>query len=98
MQELSGLIAKTRLPLDLEGNMQRLESERRAVQIMTIHKAKGLEAPLVFVAGGRLLGGSDGERVRVYHERRAAPRVGRQPVAGREADHRPARSARRTSG
>ena len=41
---LSGLIDKTRLPLDLEGNVQRLESERRAVQIMTIHKAKGLEA------------------------------------------------------
>ena len=34
--------------------MQRLESERRAVQIMTIHKAKGLEAAVVFV-GGRLV-------------------------------------------
>jgi exodeoxyribonuclease V beta subunit len=66
--ELSGLIAKTRLPLDLEGNMQRLESDRSAVQIMTIHKAKGLEAPLVFVAGGLFSGGSDGERVRVYHD------------------------------
>ncbi len=69
VQELSGLIAKTRLPLDIEGNMQRLESDRSAVQIMTIHKAKGLEAPLVFVAGGLFSGGSDGERVRVYHER-----------------------------
>ena len=69
VQELSGLIAKTRLPLDIEGNMQRLESDRSAVQIMTIHKAKGLEAPLVFVAGGQFAGGSDGERVRVYHER-----------------------------
>ncbi len=68
VQELSGLIAKTRLPLDLEGNMQRLESDRSAVQIMTIHKAKGLEAPLVFVAGGQFGGGSDGERVRVYHQ------------------------------
>jgi exodeoxyribonuclease V beta subunit len=68
LQELSGLIAKTRLPLDLEGNMQRLESDRSAVQIMTIHKAKGLEAPLVFVAGGLTAGGPDGERVRIYHE------------------------------
>jgi exodeoxyribonuclease V beta subunit len=68
VQELAGLIAKTRLPLDLEGNMQRLESDRRAVQIMTIHKAKGLEAPLVFVAGGLTAGGSDGERARIYHE------------------------------
>jgi exodeoxyribonuclease V beta subunit len=68
VQELAGLIAKTRLPLDIEGNMQRLESDRSAVQIMTIHKAKGLEAALVFVAGGLTAGGSDGDRARVYHE------------------------------
>jgi exodeoxyribonuclease V beta subunit len=68
VQELTGLIAKTRLPLDLEGNMQRLESDRSAVQIMTIHKAKGLEAPLVFLAGGLSAGGGDGERARVFHE------------------------------
>lgn len=66
VQSLSGLIAKTRLPLDLEGNMQRLASERSAVQIMTIHKAKGLEAPLVFVAIGRSWAPS--EEVRLYHE------------------------------
>ncbi len=63
---LSGLIDRTRLTLDLEGNVQRLESERRAVQIMTIHKAKGLEASVVFVAGG-WSGGGDKD-VRVYHE------------------------------
>ncbi|HEX3345846.1 MAG TPA: UvrD-helicase domain-containing protein, partial [Polyangiaceae bacterium] len=63
---LSGLIDRTRLTLDLEGNVQRLESERRAVQIMTIHKAKGLEAAAVFVAGG-WSGGGDKD-VRVYHE------------------------------
>ena len=63
---LSGLIDRTRLPLDLEGSVQRLDSERRAVQIMTIHKAKGLEAPVVFVAGG--FGHSKGDDVRVYHE------------------------------
>ncbi|HEX4445623.1 MAG TPA: UvrD-helicase domain-containing protein, partial [Polyangiaceae bacterium] len=43
VQELAGLIAETRFPLDLEGNVQRLESDRKAVQIMTIHKSKGLE-------------------------------------------------------
>jgi exodeoxyribonuclease V beta subunit len=64
--ELAGLIAQTRLPLRLEGNVQRLESERRAVQIMTIHKSKGLEAPVVFVAGGASQPRSDD--VRVYHE------------------------------
>jgi exodeoxyribonuclease V beta subunit len=66
VQELSGLIAQTRFPLDLEGNMQRLESDRSAVQIMTIHKSKGLEAPLVFVACG--LSSPPPREVRVYHE------------------------------
>jgi len=64
--EVSGLIAGTRFPLDFEGNVQRLESDRRAVQIMTIHKAKGLEAPVVFVAGGTSRGKTDD--VRVYHD------------------------------
>ena len=35
-----------------ERNVQRLESERDAVQIMTVHRAKGLEAPVVFLFGG----------------------------------------------
>ncbi|RMH39595.1 MAG: hypothetical protein D6689_16065, partial [Deltaproteobacteria bacterium] len=33
-------------------NVQRLDTERAAVQIMTLHAAKGLEAKVVFVAGG----------------------------------------------
>ncbi len=65
---LSGLIDKTRAPLDVvDGNAQRIESERRAVQIMTIHKAKGLEAPVVFVAGG-FTPPFSAEDVRVYHD------------------------------
>ncbi len=63
---LTGLIEGTRLPLDLEGNVQRLESDRRAVQITTIHKAKGLEAPIVLIAGGWTQGRAD--EVHVYHE------------------------------
>jgi exodeoxyribonuclease V beta subunit len=63
---LSGLIDKTRLTLDLEGNVQRLESERRAVQIMTIHKAKGLEAAVVFLVGG--WSWSSDKEARVYHQ------------------------------
>jgi exodeoxyribonuclease V beta subunit len=65
-QALSGLIEKTRLPLDLEGSVQRLESDQPAVQIMTVHKSKGLEAPIVFVAGG--FSQSRGDDVRVYHD------------------------------
>jgi exodeoxyribonuclease V beta subunit len=34
-----------------EGNVQRLEGDRDAVQIMSIHKAKGLEADHVFLYG-----------------------------------------------
>jgi exodeoxyribonuclease V beta subunit len=34
-----------------EGNVQRLEGDRDAVQIMSIHKSKGLEADHVFVYG-----------------------------------------------
>ncbi len=65
---LSRLIDKTRTPLDVyEGNVQRIESERRAVQIMTMHKAKGLEAAVVFVAGG-FAPGRLSEEVHVYHE------------------------------
>jgi exodeoxyribonuclease V beta subunit len=95
VHELSGLIARTRLPLDLEGNVQRLESERQAVQIMTIHKSKGLEAPVVFVAGGVWAPRPD--EVRAYHEGghrlawvgRLAPRV--KPIVlqeEREEDER----------
>jgi len=42
-----GLIA----PDAEEGNVQRLEGERDAVQIMSIHKSKGLEADHVFLYG-----------------------------------------------
>jgi exodeoxyribonuclease V beta subunit len=63
---LSGFIEGTRMPLDLEGNVQRLESDRRAVQIMSIHKSKGLEAPIVFVVGGFHQPRTDS--VRVYHD------------------------------
>jgi exodeoxyribonuclease V beta subunit len=37
---------------DASDDLQRLESERSAVQIMTMHASKGLEAAVVFVAGG----------------------------------------------
>lgn len=33
-------------------NTQRLETQGSAVQVLTVHKAKGLEAPVVFLAGG----------------------------------------------
>ena len=35
-----------------DSNLQRLESDEDAVQIMTVHKSKGLEADVVFLFGG----------------------------------------------
>jgi exodeoxyribonuclease V beta subunit len=39
-------------PLGEDGDVQRLERERAVVQIMTVHKCKGLEADVVFLFGG----------------------------------------------
>jgi exodeoxyribonuclease V beta subunit len=62
---LSAFIEGRRLPEGENGNVQRLESERSAVQIMTMHKSKGLEAKIVFLFGGfEQFPGS----VHVYHE------------------------------
>jgi len=43
-------------PSGRHGNVQRLEGDSSAVQLMTIHKSKGLEATVVFVFGGFFAG------------------------------------------
>ncbi len=50
-----------------DGNVQRLESERDAVSVITVHMSKGLEAGVVVLFGGL---GKPPERrdVFVYHE------------------------------
>ena len=53
---LDGFIAGRAAPL-LGSDVQRLESDREAVQLLTMHKSKGLEAAVVFVAGGFTRGG-----------------------------------------
>jgi exodeoxyribonuclease V beta subunit len=67
-RSLSRYIREEILPEGQDGNVQRLESEKDAVQIMTIHKAKGLEAAVVFVFGGFFGQGSTERKVRTYHE------------------------------
>lgn len=59
-------------------DMQKLESEREAVQILTMHKSKGLEAEVVFVFGG----------LAKPSKRRLAPRVVHERVPGRDRAHR----------
>ena len=52
IRSLCAYIDEEVFPEGQDGNVQRLESEKDAVQIMTIHKAKGLEASVVFLLGG----------------------------------------------
>jgi exodeoxyribonuclease V beta subunit len=52
IEALEGYINQRVTPPGLDGNVQRLESERAAVQIMTVHLSKGLEADVVFIFGG----------------------------------------------
>jgi len=40
------------VPAREDPDVQRLESERKAVQVMTVHKSKGLEADVIFLFGG----------------------------------------------
>ncbi len=49
---LNAFIHGTQKPPGREGDLQRLETDKDAVQILTVHKAKGLEADVVFVYGG----------------------------------------------
>lgn len=66
VRNLNAYIAKERFPEGLDANVQRLESEKEAVQIMTIHKAKGLESSVVFLFGGFTSGRDN--KVRIFHE------------------------------
>lgn len=71
-------------PDDLD--VQRIESDGDAVVIQTIHRAKGLEAPVVFLYGGdgRPPGGAGA--VRTYHkEDRRVLAIGPQEPADSEA-------------
>ncbi len=52
---------------DREGNIQRLESDKEAVQILTMHKAKGLEAEVIFIGGGFTDNRRRGPDTAIYH-------------------------------
>lgn len=52
VHRLTAFIEGRARPVGEDGNIERLESDRDAVQVMTMHKAKGLEAEVVFLHGG----------------------------------------------
>ncbi|MBW6464647.1 MAG: UvrD-helicase domain-containing protein [Firmicutes bacterium] len=65
---LKARIDGRKLPEGRDGDIQRLETDREAVQILTMHKAKGLEAEVIFIGGGfgRFSGGR-GIKTSIYH-------------------------------
>jgi exodeoxyribonuclease V beta subunit len=64
---LTDYVSQRALPGDVDSDVLRVENERDAVQIMTVHKSKGLEAEVVFLFGGMYSGGQSGD-VAVFHE------------------------------
>ncbi len=63
---LESYIAGRDKPAGADGNIQRLESEREAVQVMTVHMSKGLEADVVVLFGGSHRGPRL-DKLRIYH-------------------------------
>ena len=92
---LDAFVRGTQKPPSREGDLQRLETDKDAVQILTVHKAKGLEADVVFVYGGTGENTS-GSPVHVLHEggQRGAARgpAGRHRRAPRRSGERDERS------
>lgn len=64
---LGSWIREEQAPERENGNVQRLESDAKAVQIMTLHKSKGLEAAVVFLFGG--FTNPKGRDLYLYHDR-----------------------------
>ncbi|AKU89701.1 UvrD-helicase domain-containing protein [Vulgatibacter incomptus] len=74
LPELVALLGRwidgTAKPEQEDGNQQRLESDRDAVQIMTMHASKGLEAKVVFLVGG--VGPRPASSTAAFHDRDGA--------------------------
>ena len=95
---LEAFIAETALPAGIDSNIQRIESERSAVQIMSVHMSKGLQADVVFLFGGTVRPNIL-TRVWVYHDEKHERRttMGKAGRAAGENLPRCARRAKRTS-
>lgn len=79
VSSLNCFINETRSPAGENGNIQRLESEKEAVQIMTMHKSKGLESEVVFILGGMTMT-RQGETNRLHEEGKRVLYIGKMPA------------------
>jgi exodeoxyribonuclease V beta subunit len=66
IDQLNAYIAERATPPGDDQNIQRVETDRDAVQIMTIHKSKGLEADVIALYGG-FFASTQPDPVSVYH-------------------------------
>jgi exodeoxyribonuclease V beta subunit len=80
IQMLASWVDGDDLPPGESPGVQRLESERAGVQIMTVHKAKGLQADIVVLFGGYANAPPQRDRVSVFHSNGE-----RQVIAGQSA-------------
>ena len=74
VSRLESFIAGTALPAAIESNIQRIESDRSAVQIMSVHMSKGLQADVVFLFGGTASPPMP-PRVAIYHDQQFQRRI-----------------------
>ena len=72
IQLLKGYLDGKEVNLGKE-SLLRVESERKAVQLMTMHAAKGLEFPIVFLFGG--LTGSKRESIKFYYDNKEEKQI-----------------------
>ncbi|HED24836.1 MAG TPA: hypothetical protein ENN91_06900, partial [Firmicutes bacterium] len=77
-RSLKARIDGRKMPEGREGDVQRLETDREAVQILTMHKAKGLEAEVIFIGGGFSNVKDRGIKQSIYHrDNRRCLHIGR---------------------
>jgi exodeoxyribonuclease V beta subunit len=74
ISRLQLLIAGAALPAGIDSNVQRIETDRPAVQVMTVHMSKGLQADVVFLFGG-IVRPPMPPRVCVYHDESRQRRI-----------------------
>jgi exodeoxyribonuclease V beta subunit len=65
VDRLAGYVRGSQTPAERESDLQRLETDQDAVQILTVYMAKGLEADVVFIYGGT--GESTEQSNQVFH-------------------------------